>query len=147
MTSKEQKMGNVFQKIKQVQDLVKKLYPKMTLQELTQEVQFLTNNWHGKKKKKKIKLTQQQLTLYELFMKNSLNPSTVYGWLLIATAPSDLKEKVRHNELSIRNALAERKKQRQLLSTTDREFIDAIIKCVENFVSEPNENYPGKIHG
>ena len=137
-------MGNVFMKIKQIKDLVNEIYPKLSIEELTQEIQFLSNYWHGSKRKGGIKLTPQQLVIYELLVKNNYNPATAYRWLLLATAPKDLQEKVKYGELSIRDALKERKKEMSCISVTEREFMQAIIRCFELYLSEPGENYPGR---
>jgi len=137
-------MGNVFTKIKEVKDLVKEVYPKLSMEELTQEIQFLSNYWHGNKRKRGTKLTQQQLVIYELLIKNNYNPATAYRWFLLATAPKELQEKVNYGELSIRDALKERKKELSCISVTEQEFMQAIIRCFELYLSEPGENYPGR---
>jgi len=135
---------NVFQKIKIVREIIKEVFPKMEIEQLTQEVQFLANNWHGKKRKTGIKLTRQQMVLYDLLLKNQYYPDTVYRWLLLATAPEDVKEKLRNQEISIKTALNLRRQQKEYPSVTEREFMDTIINCIETFISEAGENYPGR---
>jgi len=138
------KTMNVFQKIKIVREIIKEVFPKMEIEQLTQEVQFLANNWHGKKRKTGIKLTRQQMVLYDLLLKNQYYPDTVYRWLLLATAPEDVKEKLRNQEISIKTALNLRRQQKEYPSVTEREFMDPIINCIETFISEAGENYPGR---
>ena len=137
-------MANVFHKIKTIRELVKEIYPKLSIEDLTKEVGFLTNYWHSGKRQKGISLTQRQLILYELLIKNKYNPATVYRWLLLATAPTELQEDVKIGKLSIRTALTRRKQEMSSLSVTEREFMDAVIRCFEMYISEAGENYPGR---
>jgi len=78
---------NVFEKVKGVREVVSDVYPELGVDELTRIVGFLANNWHGKKRKSHVKLSQQQLMIYELLMRNGYNPATVYKWFLLADAP------------------------------------------------------------
>lgn len=134
---------NVFEKVKKVREVVGDVYPLLSVEELAGIVGFLSNHWHGKKRKRNIKLTQQQLLIYDLLLKNGFNPATVYKWLLLATAPGDVREQVRDG-VPIVKALRQRRKTQQLLSIDEKQFIEAVIKCVEQFVSEPGEGYPGR---
>lgn len=136
---------NVFEKIKGVRKVVNGVYPELGVEELSRIVGFLANNWHGKKRKKHVCLTKQQLMVYDLLMKNGYNPATVYKWFLLATAPQDVREQVRQNNVPIVKALRYRRTSRQLLSVDEKRFIEAVIKCVEMYVSEPGEGYPGKV--
>jgi len=136
---------NVFEKLRRVRELVSSVYPELGVAELAGVVEFLANNWHGNKRKRGVKLSQQQLTVYELLMSNSYNPTTVYRWLLLANSPHEIREQVSANKLSVRDALKARRKQKRLLSTSEEEFIDAVIKCVRMYVSEPGEGYPGRV--
>lgn len=72
---------NIFDKLKQLQESVKNVYPEMTLEEFAKIIEFLANNWHGSKRKK-IQLTLKQLAVYEILTKEEYNPATVYRWLL-----------------------------------------------------------------
>ncbi len=136
---------NVFEKVKGVREVVKDVYPELGVEELARIVGFLANNWHGGKRKKTVSLTRQQLMVYDLLMKNGYNPATVYKWFLLATAPKDVREQVRQNNVPIVKALRYRRKARQLLGVDEKQFIEAVIKCVEMYVSEPGEGYPGKV--
>lgn len=136
---------NVFEKLRRVRELVSSVYPDLSVAELAGVVEFLANNWHGNKRKKGVKLSQQQLTIYELLMSNSYNPTTVYRWLLLANSPKEIRDKVSNNELSIRDALKARRNHRNLLSVSDEQFISAVAKCIEMYISEPGEGYPGKV--
>jgi|SRR3989344_4287389 len=135
---------NVFDKIKVLQEQVNSVFPEMSFEELKLNVGYLANFWHGKKRKN-VTLSKEQLTIYEVLLKNDYNPATVYRWLLLATGPNEIKDKVRTGELSIRQALKFRREHKELVSTSEQEFIQAIIGCIENFVSEAGENYPGRV--
>lgn len=135
---------NVFEKLRQVKGRVADVYPSMDVETLKDIVQFLANNWHGTKKKDGVKLTQQQLSIYELLMKNGYSPTTVYKWLLVASSPQEIRDRLRNNELSIREALKLRNKAVPKVSVDEKKFLDAIIRCIEVFVSDAGENYPGR---
>ena len=126
---------NVFEKIRVVREVVGSVYPGLCVEELSRIVGFLANNWHGNKRKKHIRLTRQQLLVYDLLMKHGYNPATVYKWFLLATAPQDVREQVRQNNVPIVKALRYRRNARQFLSVDEKRFIEAVIKCVEIFVS------------
>ncbi|MFH1332675.1 MAG: hypothetical protein ABIH53_00355 [archaeon] len=136
---------NVFEKIKGVREAVNCVFPEMTLEDLTRTVEFLANNWHGSKRKKHVTLSQQQLTVYELLLEKGYSPATVYKWLLAASAPQDVKEKLRNNSISLIDALKQKRTGNRYVSVDEKQFINAVIKCVEMFVSEPGEGYPGKV--
>ncbi len=138
---------NIFQKVKTVRELVNAVYPILSLVEIKEILQFLANNWHGNKQKKHTTLTQQQLAIYELLINNSYNPATVYKWFLLATAPPEIKEKMAQEQISIRDALREKRKLNNYVSTTEQEFINAVISFMEKYLTEAGENYPGKVKG
>lgn len=136
---------NVFEKIKGVLEAVNLVFPDMGLDELGEIVQFLANNWHGSKKRKGVKLSRQQLTVYEILIEKGYSPATVYKWVLVTTAPSDVKDRLRRNSITVADALKQRRSERKYVSVNDKRFIEAVIRCVETFVSEPGEGYPGKV--
>ena len=136
---------NVFEKIHSLREGVKNIFPEMGFEELSKNVEFLANYWHGKKRKKGVRLNQQQLIIYELLSDQGYSPNTVYKWILLANAPQTIKEKVRNNEITIIQALSEKRKNKKETSVTEQQFIDTIIQCIENFVSEAGENYPGRV--
>ena len=144
-TGGSNKKMNVLDKLRVLREHVNSVFPEMSLDEFRLNISFLSNCWHGNKRKKNVTLTKEQLTIYELLTKNDYNPATVYRWLLLATAPQEVRERVRSGQLSVRQALKVRKEHRQLVSTTEKQFIQAIIRCIENYVSEPGEKYPGRL--
>ena len=136
---------NVFQKARNVRELVNDVYPQMAPDELKGIVGFLANYWHGNKRKRHVKLTKEQLTIYELLVSNSYNPATVYRWLLLAEVPGQIREHLHDKSISLHDALRQKRRQKRCLSIDERQFIDAVVKCVETFVSEPGEGYPGRV--
>lgn len=137
---------NVFQKIKQVREAINCTYPEMTAEDIRKEVEFLARKWHKSKRRKDSALTRQQLTIYEILRKNSYAPGTVYKWLLLTTAPQQVKDKLQINSISIIQALKEKKQSQAQHTTSEKEFINALKRCVEMYISEPSENYPGKVN-
>lgn len=136
---------NVFEKIKKVRGVVSSVYPEIGVEELTKIVGFLANSWHGKKRKRQTRLTPKQAMIYDLLIRNGYNPATVYKWLLLATGPKEVREQIKDNSTSIIKGLKQRKESRKALSVDEKKFIKEVIKCIEMFVSEPGEGYPGKV--
>lgn len=59
-------------------------------------------------RKKQIKtLTSEQTAVYDLLLKNGLNPQRVYEWLLLENVPAHIKEKLVQRKLSMKDARAE----------------------------------------
>ena len=131
---------NVFEKIKKVCLLVNDIYPDMALPEIKCIVGFLANHWHGNKRQKRVILTQQQLTIYELLLGHGYKPMTVYKWLLIASAPEPIQEKVREGVISFNQALKEKHQGRTYLQVNEQKFLRAIISCVETYFSGPMQS-------
>ena len=134
---------NVFEKLKDVREIVRNVYPNLDVEELKVITQFLANKWHGNKRKN-VKLTQKQMCVYELLLKNGHNPATVYKWILATSSPKEIRDKLRNNKISLRDALSQKKRLKPGISVDDRKFIDAVVKCIEMYISETGENYPGR---
>ena len=134
---------NVFKKIKRLVIQVRQVYPDMTQKELTYIVGFLSNSWHGNKKKKHVVPTKQQLVVYGILTRLGYAPATAYEWLLVATASKEIQDKLKYNEIGVREALKLKNKQEEVLTVNEEKFIEELIKCVQTFVSDPGEDHPG----
>ena len=123
-------MTGVFEKVSALRKLVKTIFPEMedsALIEMLREV----SKWHYSKKGM---LSQDHVKLYELLMNNSYNPNTVYKWFLLARSPFELREKLKLNLISQREAFAVKKQINTLASTSQQELLTDIIKCVERYI-------------
>jgi len=50
-------------------------------------------------------LTANERILYDYLLKNKLNPTTTYRWVLAVRIPDDIREKLEKNLISARNAM------------------------------------------
>ncbi len=50
-------------------------------------------------------LTNNERIIYEYLLKRSLNPGTTYRWFIATRLPSDIREKLANNQLSMRKAM------------------------------------------
>ena len=131
-----------FEKLKEVRKRVRDIYPKMSDEELMNIVGFIDRKWYGNKRRKGITLTKKQLTVYEILRQMGYKPFTVYKWILLWTAPQELREKVRKQELSIKQALTLRKAHTQYATPSEQEFMNAVVNCIELYFSDAGEGYP-----
>lgn len=123
-------MAGVFEKVSTFRKLVKTIFPEIedsALIEMLREV----STWHYSKKGM---LSQDHVKLYELLMNNSYNPNTVYKWFLLTRSPFELREKLKLNIISQREAFAAKKQLNTLASTSQQELLTDIIKCVERYI-------------
>lgn len=117
-------MEDVFKKASIVCSLIKKEV-KLDNEEILRAVARIVN---------KAKLDNEEIIVYETLLKNKLNPSTVYRWLLVANSPEDIRLKVQSGQLSIRKALNHRNMIRKQFSTDDDKFIREVIWYVEEYI-------------
>jgi len=59
------------------------------------------------KKKLITKLDKDSTTVYDLLLKNGLNPQTVYEWLLLENVPAHIREKLVQRKLTLKDARIE----------------------------------------
>lgn len=121
---------NVFHKIRDVRKL---LQPKLSEVEEGELIGLIRDaaKFHYNKRRK---LSCDALKLYELLMKYSYNPYTVYRWFLLTKAPQETKDKLRLGEVSQRTAFKEKTEHKELLSTTERELVHEIFDRIERYV-------------
>lgn len=101
--------------------------------EVIRIVSKLVNGFHNKRKSKAV-LSRKEAAVYELLLNKGYNPNTVYRWLLAADSPTEIVNRLRSGEISIREALNMRHKIRQQFSTNDEQIIKEIIWHVEEYI-------------
>ena len=121
---------NVFEKLRQVKELFIEIEESL-LFEITQK---LANHWHYKKHRKNIKLTKQEAQIYETYITNSLNPSTVYKWMLLVKVPSELRSKIRNYNLKQNQILKEKRELKELKNLSEQEFLNKIKNSVRRYI-------------
>jgi len=50
-------------------------------------------------------LKEKELMIYEILIKNDLNPSTVYKWYCLTRTPQDLQQRIRSGKINQKQAL------------------------------------------
>jgi len=121
---------NVFTKISRIRKLLQPHLPGAEEGELIGLIRQAAKFHYDRKKM----LSKDGAKVYEVFVKNGLNPYTVYRWFLLTKAPQGTKDKLRTQEISIRNAFKEKTEFKELLSTTERDMIHEVLNCVERFI-------------
>ena len=127
-------MMNVFGKVKQFKESIFQSVPQKEDLALMSMVQKLANSWHYKRTRKGTVLSKEEAQLYEVMIMNHYNPLTVYSWLLLVNAPSEVRYKLKQGEISLRNASKLKAETKELYSTTERELVSEIINCVERYI-------------
>ena len=124
---------NAFMKLRCFKDLVGVEVGTLEHAELKGVVEKLTNRWHGKSNRK-VKLTKQEVAIYELLLENQLRPSTVYRWFLIAEAPAETRLAVSSGKLSIREALKQKRELKAILQPTEDDLLADIKDCIGRYI-------------
>jgi len=123
---------NVFEKADKVCKIVESEL-KVCRNDFFRVVGRLVNNWH-QKSRRGVKLSKVEVMVYELLLRKKYNPSTVYRWLLVTSAPSEVRDKLKMGKISIREALQLRNKLRQQFSTNDEQFKKEVIWHIEEYI-------------
>ena len=117
---------NIFDKVNQIRSDLKSLLPEVEDDKIIPMFSHVRNFFYGKlhygrrnvpgNEKRKRELTKAETILLDYMMKNNLNPSTTYRWMIACRVPADIKEKLAKGQVSIAKAMqisANRKKVRE----------------------------------
>ncbi len=124
---------DVFAKLREIIETVMSEF-ELSQIELFQATQKLCNKWHYKKKKN-VELTKKEVMLYEWYLNNNYNPSTIYKWmLLIKDAPDEVKDKLSNGQIGVSKARALVKEYKQLNCISQQEFIRVVADNVNRYL-------------
>ncbi|MFH1311464.1 MAG: hypothetical protein ABIH65_03605 [Nanoarchaeota archaeon] len=111
----EGKKVNIFDKVNRIKQDLKTLFPEIEEDRIIPMFSHVRNFFYGnlhygrhnvpENKKRKRKLTQAETVLYDYMLKNNLNPSTTYRWMIATRVPADIKEKLAKCQVSFRKAM------------------------------------------
>ena len=117
---------NIFDKVNQIRNDIKSLLPEIEEDKIIPMFSHVRNFFYGKlyygrravpeNKQRKRELTNAETILLDYMMKNKLNPSTTYRWMIACRIPADIKEKLAKGQVSFVKAMqisANRKKVRE----------------------------------
>ena len=120
------KKVNIFDKVNQIKKDLKGLLPEIEEDKIIPMFAHIRNFFYGnlhygrrnvpENKKRKRNLTEAERVLYDYMLKNDLNPSTTYRWMIACRVPADIKEKLAKGQISFRKAMqiaANRKRVRE----------------------------------
>lgn len=106
---------NIFDKINKIKADLKILLPEIEDDKLITMFSHCRNFHYGKLHygrrdnpenwKRKRKLTKLEQVVYEYILKNKLNPSTSYRWLIACRIPSDVREQLAKGKISYKIAM------------------------------------------
>lgn len=106
---------NIFDKVNRIKKNIKSLLPEIEDDKLLPIFSHLRAFYEGhlhygrrgvpENRKRKRELTETEKIVYNYLLKNNINPSTSYRWLLACRIPSDIKSKLANGELSYKKAI------------------------------------------
>lgn len=125
--------GTVYDKLRALQDHVKKELGydnEKSLYEMTCKL----SSWHyPKKRTKDMTINDKELKLYEFFINNDYNPSTVYKWMLACNTSDDILKKVKSGEIGLKKALSTAKPFKRL-EQVEEEMMYRIKMSIKKYV-------------
>ena len=106
---------NIFDKVNQIKKNIKSLLPEIEDDKLLPIFSHLRAFYEGRlhygrrsvpeNLKRKRELTEAEKIVYDYLLKNKINPSTSYRWMLACRVPSDIKSKLMRGEISYKKAI------------------------------------------
>ncbi|MBI2508097.1 hypothetical protein HYV89_04035 [Candidatus Woesearchaeota archaeon] len=137
------KKVNIFDKVNRIRSDLKSLLPEIEDDKIIHMFSHARNFFYGKlhygrrnvpeNRLRKRELTPAETILLDYMMKNKLNPSTTYRWMIACRVPADIKEKLAKGQVSIMKAMqisANRKRVRE--SNTGLMMIEEINNIVRS---------------
>ena len=117
---------NVFAKLSDVRKLIDPVFPNEQM-----ELLCLAAKWHYNKHKP---LSPDAAKLYELLIRNSYNPDTVYKWFLLAKSPLQLREQLQRKMISQREAFFAKKQLNSIANTSHQQLLHDIMDSIERYI-------------
>ena len=137
------KKVNIFNKVAQIKEDLKTLFPEIEEDKIIPMFSHVRNFFYGnlyygrrnvpENKMRKRNLTQAETVLYDYMLRNNLNPSTTYRWMIACRVPADIREKLAHGQISCKKAMqisANRKRVKE--SNTGLLMIEEINNVVRS---------------
>jgi hypothetical protein len=134
---------NIFDKVNQIKQDLKVLFPEIEEDKIIPMFSHVRNFFYGnlyygrrnvpENRQRKRSLTKTETILYDYMLKNSLNPSTTYRWMIACRVPTDIREKLAKGQISCRKAMqisANRKRVRE--SNTGLLMIEEVNNIVRS---------------
>lgn|SRR3989338_521283 len=121
---------NIFAKLSTVKQLLNQNLPEQSDAERFELIQGAAK-WHYDKRRT---LTPAQAMVYEILIKNSYNPYTIYRWFLLAKSPLELREKLKMNLISQREAFAQKRELNSLANTSHQQVLQEIMNTIKRYV-------------
>lgn len=89
------------------------------------------------------KLSKEESMIYDLLLKNKLNPKTVYEWLLLENVPAHIKEKLVQKKISLNEARIQFVKWKRLSDThAGNALMDEIKNIIRRLRWKSQEGLP-----
>jgi hypothetical protein len=137
------KKVNIFDKVNKIKNDIKTLLPEIEDDKIIPMFSHVRNFFYGKlhygrrnvpeNMQRKRNLTKAETILLDYMLKNNLNPSTTYRWMIACRIPADIKEKLSKGQVSIAKAMqisANRKRVRE--SNTGLMMVEEINNIIRS---------------
>lgn len=108
----------------------------MELQDIKHSCQRLANNWQYKSpaERKKIRLSEDDVKVYEFLIEHNYKPTTVYKWLLLYLSHPEVKSKLEGKKVSQRNAFRLKKHFRSAMKQDEEALSKHLIELVRRYI-------------
>jgi hypothetical protein len=93
---------NFVTKLEAVRKLIVMRFPTMDVQNLAEKMSKLAHYHYDKQR---FLVIGEERELYKLLIENSLNPFTVYRWLLLDRVPEEVKWQLKNRQVSQKRAI------------------------------------------
>ena len=126
---------NVFTKLEKFMLIIKKELGDLSKEDLKKNIQRLANwQYKSKQEKKKIKLSKDSVIIYEIMLKHKFSPSTVYRWFLLEESPTEIKEQLGAQTISLRTASTLKKTKKGQLAVNEKQLRDMILFEIDRYI-------------
>ncbi|MDD3175349.1 MAG: hypothetical protein PHU51_02635 [Candidatus Nanoarchaeia archaeon] len=123
----------IYDKLRKVNELVKKTFPNLDEKTLFRYSSKLAT-WHYPKKRSKTTiLSSEEVALYELYLNNNYNPSTIYKWMLAGNCTESVQKKLMKGSIGLRKALS-LPKPFKATNPIEQELMYQIKVCINKYV-------------
>jgi hypothetical protein len=130
---------NIFDKLKALEEKL----AESSLKDVDQETfkracQVLSNKWQYQNlsSRRKVKLTELEVSIYEFLLSNGFKPGTTYKWLLLKESHPELKSKLSARKISIKEAFKLKKENKPLMNVSESELRLDLNDLIEVFFAK-----------
>ena len=125
--------GTVYDKLRRVKELLHKDLKSFDERKLFMITSKLSTWHYPKKRTKKMTLSKDEAMVYEFYLNNGFNPSTVYKWMLACNTREDLQQRLMKGEIGLKDAMSQSRSYKSL-SQVEAEFLYQVKLAIQKYV-------------